>query len=607
VANDRPNGGNCTVEATGAPATLGGNQYRVRCWGWEDRQSDPISYQIEAELDGVVMPLSYGKWWSPYAFVELLPSASEYYFTIHVTDATGHGTTAFSDIAPILSMGTLDSCPLRQAQALLDDTVAQQAKLDSARIVQRMLGVATLLKLPRDGCVAREPQCDAAASITGEAVAILTHLVRSEGSRARAEALAQTLAALLAPPVCYMASDDLFSEIMSQIETTIEWTLAAPASVSVASSDVTSSILLALDRLLVSRAPEFNTVAPSEAQSARVFAVLNQLAHVQRRDFAPGQRSSDAVARSPHFVLTTTWWEQSPFGMPPLASMVPSALYADDLNALLAPVGPQSNPRRALLSSTLFNFTLVPSPELAASWVVTYNVYNETGDLIHLAEERPATFSFAIDTLAACAAFRNGTWSTDSCAVSSSAATDTTMVCTCALVNEVPYAALWLRVLPNGDVSTLVPTPPRPLVPFIPALPAGLAIAALILVAIVVLLLVRYIRRRNNPTQLNYVSDAPTQGALVPGDNRFGISRSRPYAPLDAGPNGNDVPRDDDFGLPIDLAAVRVFDAKGAGVSGGGPTRPVAEVPEQWESIDDEGDDDDFTSLLGSADFDPSM
>lgn len=58
----------------------------MRCSGWEDRQSDPLTYLVDMTFNGFQLPLSFGQWWSPYAFFEFLPSSLQYTVRVTVVD-----------------------------------------------------------------------------------------------------------------------------------------------------------------------------------------------------------------------------------------------------------------------------------------------------------------------------------------------------------------------------------------------------------------------------------------------------------------------------------------------------------------------------------------
>lgn len=312
-------------------------------------------------------------------FVELLPSSELYAVRVKIYDTNGFGQTIF-EMPPLLVVGTTANL---NADDLAAQTLLSQTKLDSARLIQRVISVATLLPPPN----LQTPTSTA----FGDSLSILAYVVRSTGSRERASALAQVMAYLFARRGQALQARD-FELSLQLMEEMTGWALLDHSRVT-RIDEVITTFLQALDQLCGAMAPIFATVGPSPTLSARLFSLLEAWATLMRRDMVPGH--TELVARSSRFAIATKWWPQParapapafpyfvrkraadpclmvPFGVYPEALVTPSVDYFTMVNAELAPIPNNRDPTRAIVATLLYNYTLVPDAAVTSSFSLRF-------------------------------------------------------------------------------------------------------------------------------------------------------------------------------------------------------------------------------------------
>jgi hypothetical protein len=283
VANDRPNGGNCSVADNGAGLLM------LRCSNWEDRQSDPLSYELSfaaPDNPSVLLPLSFGRWFCPMLPFEVLSAPFTYALRLTVVDQTGHGRTAVP-LPPVIRPGVFPACPETAASTLATATLQHQEALDSPRLMQRAVSVCSLLR--------SAVGCDASlrSAVFSQVLTIVSCVVRSEPSRARSVLAANTVAYCLdgAPLSVSLSQFQRVVALLSRLGQTAEQTFRQEG---LRSQPVAQAIVSALDISLQSRTPVFDAVAPDAADSASVLALLEQQARALAADLRAGEPGPSA-------------------------------------------------------------------------------------------------------------------------------------------------------------------------------------------------------------------------------------------------------------------------------------------------------------------------
>ncbi len=174
ITNDSPNGGYCNVQTL----TAGGRgSYFLRCSNFEDDQSDPLSYTVDVLVPGYSrpLPLSFGRWFAPYLFFSLPPSALPFRVQVWIVDATDHGRQLLE--LPAISVPALTlapRCPESSALAQAQSAERDLEALDTATLLQRVLSACFTLQ--------SAPPCDlSVASLTVDTVlSLMRCAIRSE-------------------------------------------------------------------------------------------------------------------------------------------------------------------------------------------------------------------------------------------------------------------------------------------------------------------------------------------------------------------------------------------------------------------------------------------
>ncbi len=586
TANDHPNGGTCAIDRLDS-----GTLFRLRCSNWEDRDSDPLSYVVNVAVPGfqAPLPLSYGRWFAPFFFLELLPSQLPYQVQVIVADQTDHGRTTYASLPAVSVPGTFPTCPETAAMALATATLAQQNGLDSSRLAQRVVSVCSLLR--------SAAPCDPAArsSALSTVLAVLRCIIRSEPSRDRSALAANAVTYCLDGPAPGSLTASQFDQAMELLSRLANTTDTSYQQEGTRVQPVAQAIVSALNAVLLARAPVFDSVAPSEPASASVRQLLQRLAQSLAADLRPGE--SGPSCRASRLAVSAGWWLPVPsavYGYPSVASLTPAASFLDSVaQQVRSFVHPRLGSANLLPTwAVAANFSLFPQPQLVlpTSWQLSFGFRaSGSASLVFAAARQPAV----------CAAMSPSSfvWDTSVCGTPSQL-NATHLSCQC-LSDGRFLAALPLNVLPDGSsISPLLPGPGGSVlaVPLVPTLPAGLAIAALLVLALAALAAVLALRGATAAAgrrQL-WVSPNVAPADIVPADNRVRVPLV-PAAPLAAaGPLSSVAAQD----RPA-LSRVRVIAASAPAAAAVGENI--------WVSDDEDEERNDEHELLRSQDVAPSV